>query len=736
MPSFLRLPLTVLCLVAFLPLGAASEEPPLLAPVVVSGQELILPTQQAGETVYTGSRVTAEGVALQGSAASSRVAEALGILPGLNVESADGVGLAAEQGNLRVRGVRGILGALTVEGVPNYGGNPIGPRDYLYDLENMAGLSLYKGPVPADIGTGVGSRGGAIVLHPEWPGEGFALRLKQGFGSHDYSRSYLRLDSGSLNDIDTRFSVASSYGEADKWRGPGEVGPRRNLNLGFSQPLGERADLKLWYNRNELDQHLYRALSYADIRDLNENYRRDFNEGRSGTAAGDILYYEYNRGNYRNDDLLSILTLSPRGTLKFLVKPYYSWEDTRILHGVNTTGPRVQERNRDIGRGGVIAEVQDELGEIETVLGYHFENSDMDVFTRNFAITPGGLEYRGLGVMASAGDTRIHSPYLKFAGRLGAFDWQAGMKYFRFEDSDSRGYVAGPAPDYAPVRAADLDRAAEVYDIWLPTLGVAFDLNERLQLYAGYGRNFIRPYAYLPLATLYNNQRARFQGQGIDLQQLFDGYNLEKSDTVDLGLRYAGDWFDLAPTLFLSRHKNLLTSVYDPRVDLNYQQNVGEASGYGIDLEMNAYPRENLTIFVNPSYTVLTYDNDLTFAGARLDSEGRQVVDTPRLQVKSGLIYRLGAAEIAPVLRWMGARHGDVEHRERIGSYLLVDLRGSYSFRDVGPVETLKIGLELKNLLNRKYVSVINAFDDSREGQTGYYPGAPLTTVLTVDLKF
>jgi iron complex outermembrane receptor protein len=163
---------------------------------------------------------------------------------------------------------------------------------------------------------------------------------------------------------------------------------------------------------------------------------------------------------------------------------------------------------------------------------------------------------------------------------------------------------------------------------------------------------------------------------------------------------------------------------------------MGEASGYGIDLEMNAYPTDSLTLFVNPSYTVLTYDDDLDFAGVRLDSEGRQVLDTPRWQVKSGLIYRPGAAEIAPVLRWMGARHGDVEHRERVGSHLLVDLRGSYSFKDVGPTKLMKVGLELNNLLNRKYVSVINASDDSREGQTGYYPGAPFTTVLTVELKF
>jgi len=736
MPFVHRLLLIALCGAVCFPLRADGEERTMLAPVVVSGQELILPTRQVGETVYTGSEVTAEGVALQGSAASSRVAEALGILPGLSVESADGVGLAAEQGNLRVRGVRGMLGALTVEGIPNYGGNPIGPRDYLYDMENMAGISLYKGVVPADIGSGVGSRGGAVVLHPEWPGEEFSLRLKQGFGSHDYSRSFFRLDSGSLNGFDTGFSLAASYGDADKWRGPGEVGPRRNLNLGLFQPLGERADLKLWYNRNELDQHLYRALSYADIRDLNKNFRKDFNEIRSGAAADDIYYYDYNRGVYRNDDLISILTLTPADTLKFIFKPYFSWEDSRIREGVTVQGGRVQERNRDIERGGVIAEARGEVGKVKSVLGYHFENSDMDVFTRNFAITPDGLDYRGMGVMASAGDTRIHSPYLKLSGRLGIFDWQAGMKYFRFEDSDSRGYVAGSAPDFPPVRATDLDREGDVYDIWLPTLGAAHDLNERLQLYCSYGRNFIRPYSYLPLATLYNSRRALFQAQGIDLQQLFDGYDLEKSDTFDVGLRYAGDWYDLAPTLFYAKHKNLLTSIYDPRVDLNYQQNMGEASGYGIDLEMNAYPRENLTLFVNPSYTVLTYDDDLTFAGARLDSDGRQVVDTPRWQVKSGLIYRPGAAEIAPVLRWMGARHGDVEHRERIGSYLLVDLRGSYSFREVGPIETLKIGLELNNLLNRKYVSVINASDDSREGQTGYYPGAPFTTVLTVELKY
>jgi hypothetical protein len=46
---------------------------------------------------------------------------------------------------------------MTVEGVPNWGGNPIGPRDYIYDTENFQGIAVYKGATPADLGTGVGA---------------------------------------------------------------------------------------------------------------------------------------------------------------------------------------------------------------------------------------------------------------------------------------------------------------------------------------------------------------------------------------------------------------------------------------------------------------------------------------------------------------------------------------------------------------------------------------------------
>lgn len=717
------------------PAVAEEARSPNLPPILVSETRLVTPTRQAGETVYTGSEVTREGLDIQGAKATTSVYEALSILPGINVESADARGLAAEQSSVRVRGVRSMLGALTVEGVPNWGGNPIGPRDYLYDLENMRAVAVYKGGTPADIGTGVGSRAGAIVLRPEWPRETFGLQLSQGLGAHDYSRTFGRIDLGSIPVLGTKLSGSYSYTDADKWRGPGELGPRHNATVGLAQPVGSMADLKLWYNHNDLDQHFYRPLTWADIQDLDGNYRKDYARNLTGVPAEDIFYYRYNRGTFQNDDLLAIFTLTPTEALGFTLKPYYAKEDTKIFQGVTAGGGRVQERNREIERTGVIAEAQAGGASLHGVLGYHYEQADMDVFTRNFAITPQGLAYRGLGVFATTGDTYIHSPYGKLAGSLGAFDWQAGLKYFRFQDSSSDGFVTGPAPDFSPVRALDLDRESEVYDVWLPTLGTAYTLSEKAQVYGSYGRNFIRPYSYLPLATLYNTNRDTFQAQGIDLQELFDGYDIETSHAFDLGVRVSGGWFDLTPTIFFAKHRNLLTTVHDPRVSLNYQQSVGKATGYGVELEANAYLGDDLTIFASPTYTILTYDEDLSFAGNALDTEGRQVADTPRWLLKAGLIHRLGGVEVMPLVQTLGPRYADAEHKNRVGSHTVVDLRASYTWERLAVVQRLKLGLEVTNLFNRKYVSVINASDDTRDGGATFHPGQPFAALVALGVE-
>lgn len=715
--------------------GPVHAEEVAIADLTVRSERILEPTRQAGETVYTGTEITGRGIEIQGSPAATSVWEAASILPGVHVESADSYGLAAEQRNIRVRGVRGSLGALTLEGVPNYGGNPIGPRDYLYDMENIQSISVYKGAVPGDIGTGVGSRGGAIVLRPLWPEEHFGARFSQGLGTDSYLRTFLRLDSGSLGSYDTRFSGSYSFSQSDKWKGPGEIGPRNNANLMFSQPAGEKVDIKVWVNYNDLDQNLFRPLNYTQASNLSANYTLDYNGSKTGRAAQDIFYYDYNKGSYTNTDLLSLISITPLDQLRIDFKPYYASEDTQIYQGVTSAGGRIQKRDRDIDRTGIITEGTLESQWLTSVVGYLFENSEMNISSENFAITSGDLMSQGYGVFATSGDTQIHSPYVKFAGSLAKMDWQAGLKYFRFEDSASEGYIS-PPPSFTPQRAPDLDREEETYDVWLPTIGLGYRFSDNVSTYASYGKNFIRPYSYMPLVNLYNTNRPSFIAAGVTLNDLFEGYDIEESDNFDVGIRVNTPWFEIAPTVFYGKHSNLLVNVYDPRVDLSYSQNVAEATGYGVDLETNFFLSDNLTLFVNPTYTVLAYDDDLTYQGRTLQVKDKQVVDTPKWMVRTGLIFNWNNLEVIPSVRYTGERYGDAEHSEKIDSYTLVDLSVSYILENVLSSKSIKLSLELNNVLDNEYISVINASDDNRSGAASYYAGPPFSAIVKASFAF
>lgn len=702
-----------------------------LGTVNIEAEKLITPTKQANETVYTGSEVTQKGIELQGAKGTTSVYEAISVLPGVNVETVDSSGLAVEQSKVRVRGVTSSLGALTVEGIPNYGGNPIGPRDYLYDMENMESLSVYKGGVPSDIGTGVGSRGGAITLHPKWASKEFGVELAQSFGSNDYTKSYFRMDSGIVHESGTRFSGALSYAQADKWRGEGDLGPRINGNISFVQPLGDKAEVKIWYNHNDQEQHLYRPLSYAQISNgnLKSNYNYDYNAVKTGVPAQDIYYYDNNKGSYKNDDFMAVVNYRIDDTFELIFKPYYSLEDSLISQGVTSNGGRIQQRIRDIERYGAITQVDATLEDIKIALGYHYETSLIDVSTKNY--TTAGA-YAGMGVVATTGTTYIHSPYAKISGKQGNVNWQAGVKYFRFEDSPSLGYRSGPSPTYDLIRTPDLDREAQTHTVLAPTLGVSYDFDSSWQAYANYGKNFVRPYSYLPLVSYYQTNRAAFQAIGVSAQDLFDGYGIEESDSFDIGLRFKGDSIEISPTFFYSKHKNLLTTVTnDTNTSLSYQQNVGKATSYGIETEINFFVDDTTTLFINPTYTHFTYDENIK----RMATKDKYVVDTPKWMGRAGVIYKMGAFEFMPMVRYLGERYGNAINTEKVESAWLADFRAIYTQKNFYEKSTLKLSLELDNLFGKEYISTINA-NDYETGTTTYNQGAPRTVMLTMGVKF
>ncbi len=726
--------LTLLVSLLLPPAAFAQEDPVKLEEIVVTGERLVTPTKQTNETVYTGKEVTRKGIEIQGNRASTSVYQAIDMLPGITVQSADPLGLAAEQRVVRFRGVRSVLGAMTVEGVPNWGGNPIGPREYLYDTENFQGIAVYKGAIPADLGTGVGARGGAVELRPLWPTEDFGVTFNQGFGSNYYTRTFLRLDSGKLPGVGTSLSLSSSYTEADKWKGPGDLGPRKNLNFMVNQPITDKDAIKLWFNVNDVKQDLYRPLTYEEALDLGSNHRKDYNEFLTGNRREDIDYYLYNRADLTNLDVLSVVPYTFSDTFNVNFKPYYSKEDSSIWNGSTAQGGLVVKRGRDIERYGLISEANFDFDWIKAGVGYWIESVDMNISTQNFL--PGTLEFRGYGIFSKSEDNGlVHSPYFRLSGKLAQLDWQAGLKYFYYRDPATKGYVSSP-PSFDLVRAEDLDRKEKTYDKLLPTVGLAFNLSDTSQVYASYGRSQIRPYSYVPLINLYSQNRARFQAAGITLNDLFDGYDMEISDNFEFGTRYRKDCLEIMPTFFYSKNKNLLVTVYDPRVNLSYIQNVGKATGYGFEMETNFYVNDYLTAFFNPTYLSLTLDEDLTFQGRTLDTEGKQVTDTPEWFIKAGMILKYRGFEAVPMVRYVGQRYGDSEHKEKIGEHFLADLMLSYTHRNFFVADAVKVSVELYNLFNEKYIAGINASDDTRAGNASYLAGGPFTALLRVSMDF
>jgi len=712
----------------------AGEQETRFEELTVIEEKLVTPTRQANEQVYTGTEITKEGLELSGAKARTSVYEAMDMLPGVQVESVDPLGLAVEQKNTRVRGVRGFLGSMTVEGVPNWGGNPMGPREYIYDMENFDSLAVYKGAIPAGLGTGVGARGGAVELRPRWPEQEPGLDLNFGIGGNSYSRVYSRVDTGRLWTTDTAFSASASLTNADKWKGPGDLGPRTNANFMLEQPYHGEDAIQIWFNHNDVEQDLYRSLSYEDIRNLHDNYRKDFEEMRVGVKSQDINYYKNNRSEHTNMDVLAVVPFTFSEMFKATIKPYYSEEDAEIYQGVTSQGGIVQKRIRDIERFGLLSQVDVDMSLAKLSVGHLFESVDMQINTENYHPSTG--DFLGHGIRTkNDGDGYVNSPFATLAGSAGNFDWQAGLKYFRYDEPSSKGYLS-TAPDFVLVEAPDLARDEETYDIWLPSVGISYSVNETLQPYVSYGRSHIRPYSYVPLINLYNQNRAKFQAAGVTLADMFAGYDIETSDNFELGLRITHERFDITPAIFYAMHENLLTTVHDPRVNLSYAQNVGDATGYGLEVESNFYLTETLTLFFNPTYTKLKYDDDLSYQGATLKTEGEQVVDTPEWMVKSGLVWKYGDFEFIPSMRYMGERYGDAERKEKVDDYVVADFSVNYLNRDVSFADGLRLSLNLYNLFNTEYVSMINASDDTREGGASYYVGAPFTAVLSVGLEF
>jgi len=710
--------------------------------------QLILPTRQAGDSLYTGSSVTKKGLELIGTPAETSIYNTLSILPGTNVESLDPYGLSHSY--TRVRGLKDRYIGMTVEGVPNYGIMSIGAREHIYDTQNVKSVSLYKGASPADLGTGSGNRGGAIELQLRRPEDKIGAEITQSFGSDNFMRTFLRVDSGKLP-TKTKFFASYSYSKADKWKGEGELGPRDHITLGLSQEFGDKVNCDIFFNFNEIERHSFQSLDYDEARDIDHNYDKSFIPELTSDKKMNKDYYDYNREKYINRDLMAIIDVAVSENTNLSLKPYYSSEDAttkgkaQFMMG-STEIPGIVDKIKDLERYGIIPELSLDFSAYTVTAGYWFESHNLEKYMKKYFTTADGLDYKGYGYYAeNDGNGAIHSPYAKISGNLDKFKFQAGLKYFYYEEPASTGYTTNKMTKQLEENPAISLKAVD-YDAFLPTAGIGWEFNKNSEMYFNYGRNYMRPYAYVPVSTNYVKYSQAFEDANMTLQDILDKWEMETSDNFDVSFRYHSKNFSIAPVAFYSKHHDLLVAVDDPNVrkpdpnnlgttiPVSYHQNVGNATSYGFELETSFCPSKNLIVYFNPSYTEMSFDDDFKTGDDVLKIKGNQLPDTPNWVIKSGLIYTIADFEISPIVRWVDKRYGDAANIEEVDDYIIVDLGIKYSKEDLGWLKHASIGLELKNLFDEKYVGAIYASDTTTS--VDYYAGSPFTVICSISGKF
>ncbi|SKA15246.1 iron complex outermembrane recepter protein [Trichlorobacter thiogenes] len=682
--------------------------------------------------------------------------KALDLLPSVHTEGTDAFGLSMDQNPLRVRGqIADTFTRLsrTIEGLPlgvNVGQGAMGN---LIDLDNLSELSLIRGAIPADKGLGFGNTAGALEQSLDWGSNTMGLSLLRSDGSEHFNRTFVRLDSGELPTKTKLFSSAS-YTGADKWRGAG-TGERSNVSVGITQPLPGNTTASVFGVFNTFRQHAYRPLDYSQTRSGSYYRGYDYNTALvtpigNPTLLQNINYYDYNRQKFNEYAILSVIEFKPTDTSTLTFKPYFAGTEGYRYAANGSTVATASVTRSDITQEqiGFTGEYAVKLGTAQVKVGYWYQDADTmppPTSQKAYNITSSGLAFKSWMMLSKVEDRIFHEPYLMLSNTFGKLKLDVGVKYVRIELPSVTGYNttglgdisydAAIAASSGPAVGLHADGATQ--DALLPNIGFRYDFDEYTNLRWTYGRNYAEGWLG-PLYSTFKSNQAAFTSKGITLQNLWDDVKLEISDNIDLGARFGSSTWHIAPTLFYGKFYDKQVMMYDPVVGVSYYRSNATAESMGAELEVGIKPLEWLSLFGSASYNSFKFDSNIrTKSGTTVQSQGKQVADAPEWLGKIGATASFAGFSVTPVMRYVGERYGDIENKEKISDYEVVDLTIDYRKKKVWGFDELSVSLNLMNLFDKKYISTIKNDQDVSEAlSTSYYPGAPFTVVGSVGVKF
>jgi len=191
--------------------------------------------------------------------AGQSIFDMLNKVPGYNFTNNDPYGNSG--GNVRIHGFDGNHISFTWDGMPlNDTGNYAIFTNQVADSEIIGSASVNQGTTDVDSPTAAAT-GGVVSITTSRPNQESGVLSDTSFGTNNYKREFLRLDSGEFGPWNTTAFFSGSYTSYDKFKGPGYL-KKQQFNAVIFQDLGDLGWVQLAMHWNSNRNAFYNNPSF------------------------------------------------------------------------------------------------------------------------------------------------------------------------------------------------------------------------------------------------------------------------------------------------------------------------------------------------------------------------------------------------------------------------------------------------------------------------------------------
>jgi iron complex outermembrane receptor protein len=628
-------------------------------------------------------------------------------IPGVNSSTDDVTGLS--DGNYSIRGFASNEIGVSVNGAPinDSGSYAVFASEY-GDSENVGDITVLQGIPDLDMPDS-GASGGHIAWATIDPSHTAGVDFTQSVGSHDYRRTFVRLQTGDLGPV--RSWISYSDNSVDKWRGAGDL----KVNKVDGKSIWTIDDnnsisASLQYNRENRDA--YASVSKAQV--AKTGYHTDWDTTYK-PGSDDANYYRLHTNPFSNYMFSLDGEFKLSDSVHLSVIPYFQYGDGGSGSGnnfftetTNATTNEFENANQDLNQDGQI------------VTGPNGKKAIVYEFSHTTTYRPGVL-FKFNQDLGADNSLEYGLWYEKVRQQqsqtVGTADFETGIPSDLWGNSGYVLYPDGKVQKVFDEYTNTETKKVFVTDTWTPTDQLTFTLGaaylhvdregtaleypgneggfDPKQFGGAFGATFHKVTPAFGVKYSPDDRNQFYYGIGetfrappntaVSLNQVTEApaNKPEKAWNNDLGWRFYGENVSVSASLYRSNFTNRTVSGFDDTLDETFSTQIGKVKQQGFNAEASFNFAENWKVYSSYTYTQSKIESDFVAGDDGIyPTVGKTMINAPRNMGNIALSYDNGPLWATLTGSYKSSIYGDFMNTERVGGYTTFGFNAGYHFAD------------------------------------------------------